>query len=525
MIIQERNGRPQIIVRIAVVEGEQQISFSAGGAFTVEDDCHSKTTPGRPGSVWTVRVEGGKPARFKYWVRTDLLRDAEEAERLLKARQAGDPGGRLFEAGQRLMHDGAVVMDNREYWICTGPHDTEEEAARLVGPMSESNPAALVVPELAGVPHGHVEVLDPDGINLCLGRRVRVQTGDPDGVILHGIPVGRDFHWEHREQLSFRGTIEFLVGNDGNLLAVNELPMEEYLVSVNSSEMDARSPLEFLKAQTVAARATILSTAGKHHRLEPFDLCNGDHCQCYYGVVREGQVSRQAVEETRNEVLISGGRICDARYSKVCGGIMEANEYVWPGEPIAYMRSGVDAPSAEAAAPWYPIDSEEKARSWIEARPEAYCNADVDDLPDYMAYALKYFRWRIALEREELEKIIEKKSGRSVGTLQELRPLARGHSGRISRLAVVGDEGMIILEKELEIRRVLSPSHLYSSCFVADYDRDEAGRIVRVTLSGAGWGHGAGLCQVGAAMMAVRGRTYDQILKHYYRGSELKRIL
>ena len=406
-----------------------------------------------------------------------------------------------------------------------GPEESEESAARRAGELSKTNPAAIVVPEMAGVPHGHVEVRDPDGMSLCLGRRVRVETAHPDGVVLHGIPVGRDFHWEHRERLSFRGTIEFLVGNDGKLLAVNELPMEEYLVSVNSSEMDARSPVEFLKAQTVAARATILATAGKHHRLEPFDLCNGDHCQCYYGVIREAPASRQAAEETANEVIISDGRVCDARYSKVCGGIMEANEYVWPGEPISYMRSGVDAPSPEEAGDLYPADTEEKARRWIEARPEAYCNADVEDLPDYMAYALKYFRWRVEIEREELEKIIEQKSGRGVGTLQELRPLARGHSARISRLAVVGSEGMIILEKELEIRRVLSLSHLYSSAFVVDYEKDADGTVSRIVLHGAGWGHGAGLCQVGAAMMAVRGRSCEEILAHYYPGSELKKIL
>jgi SpoIID/LytB domain protein len=380
---------------------------------------------------------------------------------------------------------------------------------------------------MSGVPLGHVEVLDPDGMTVCLGRRVLVEPQDGGEIVLHGVPVGRSFHWEHREKLSFRGNVEFLIGNDGLLLAVNELPMEEYLVSVNSSEMDARSPLEFLKAQTVTARSTILATAGKHHRQEPFDICNGDHCQCYYGAVREGEVSRKAVEQTMSEVLISDDQVCDARYSKVCGGIMEANEHVWRGPPISYMRSGVDAPTPEAAAGFYPIDSEEKARRWIESAPEAYCNPDVSDLPEYMAYALKYYRWRSVADRGELEKIIASKSGQSIGTLQELKPLARGASGRISRMAVVGSKGTLVLESELEIRRVLSRSHLYSSCFVIDYEyeKDAPDRIAKIVLRGAGWGHGAGLCQVGAAMMAVRGKTHDQILAHYYRGSTLQKLL
>jgi len=316
-----------------------------------------------------------------------------------------------------------------------------------------------------------------------------------------------------------------LLGNDGKLLAVNELPMEEYLASVNSSEMDARSPVEFLKAQTVAARSTLLSTAGKHHRLEPFDLCNADHCQCYYGVVREGRASHQAMEETSGEVLIASGRVCDTRYSKVCGGIIEANEHVWPGEPISYLRSGVDAPVPEAAGEHYPVNTEKKARKWIEAAPEAYCNPDVSDLPDYMAYALKYYRWQVSYGRQELEEIIEKKSGHKIGTLQDLKPLARGDSGRISRLIVSGTEGALALETELEIRRVLSMSHLYSSCFVLDFERDRHGQIEKIILRGAGWGHGVGLCQVGAAMMAVRGKKYDGILAHYYPGARLRKLL
>ena len=210
MNIKVEDGRPQIMARIAVVEGEEQVTFSGGGEFFIEDDCHTKRTSGQPGSTWTVRVEAGRPARFRYWVRTDLLRDAGKAQEVLKARQAGDPSSRLFQAGQKLEHDGTVVLDNREYWICAGPEETREAAAQRVSKLSETDPAAIVVPEMTGVPHGHVEVRDPEGMSLCLGRRVRVETDHPDGVILHGIPVGRDFHWEHRERLSFRGTIEFL---------------------------------------------------------------------------------------------------------------------------------------------------------------------------------------------------------------------------------------------------------------------------------------------------------------------------
>jgi SpoIID/LytB domain protein len=523
MRVEDRDGHPQLMVRIAVVEGEEHIRFETDRRFTVEDDCHSEKTEGKPGQVWEVRVKGGEAANYEYYIRTDLFHSEEQARQCLKERQDLGAPTSLLEAGHRLEYRGKLVLDNREYSVCLGPYASREEANAAMSDLKLEE-TALVLRHMTGVPRGHVEVVDSDGMVLCLGRRVVIWAPDDGQIILHDSPVGRTFHWEHREKLSFRGTVEFLLGNDGKLLAINELPVEEYLVSVNSSEMDARCPVELLKAQTVAARATILATAGKHHRQEPFDLCNGDHCQCYYGVVREGPASRKAMEETRGEVLISGDQVCDARYSKVCGGIIEAYEHAWRGGPISYMPSGVDAPSKEAAAGFYPIDSEEKARQWIEATPEAYCNPDVLDLPDYLSYARQYYRWKIPYDRMQLEEIIARKSGKKIGTLTDLKPLARGESGRISRLAVVGSEGTLVLESELEIRRILSESHLYSSCFVVDYDRAPDGQIEKIILRGAGWGHGVGLCQVGATMMAVRGIEYDQILFHYYPNSELKNI-
>jgi SpoIID/LytB domain protein len=203
---------------------------------------------------------------------------------------------------------------------------------------------------------------------------------------------------------------------------------------------------------------------------------------------------------------------------------MEANEHVWPGEAVSYMRSGVDAPSSKAAQGFYPISSEVKAREWIEAAPEAYCNPDVPDLPEYLSYAQEYYRWQVSYGRKELEEIIKRKSGHNIGLLKELKPLDRGESGRISRLAIIGSEGTLVLERELEIRCVLSESHLYSSCFVVDYRKDSQGQIEAIDLRGAGWGHGVGLCQVGATMMAVRGKSHDEILAHYYRDTSLKRI-
>ena len=361
---------------------------------------------------------------------------------------------------------------------------------------------------------------------------------------LFGVTIGDRFHWERKEDQTFEGNLILLLRNDGTIAAINEISVEDYLTSVISSEMSGAAPIEFLKAHAIIARSWLLAAldrkkkmketsgapAGKtsdkevirwYHREEHhlFDVCADDHCQRYQGITKiVSEQAEEAVRQTRGRVMIYRDEICDARYSKACGGITEEFDTAWDDQRVPYLRSVSDAPVTHP-----PIRTEEDASAWILSEPEAYCNIKDERLlerilSDSDRETKTFFRWKVEYPRQELEEILRGKSGFDFGTLQKIVPLRRGPSGRISRLEIVGSKKNIVVGKELEIRRWLSHSHLYSSAFVVTV---EAGRFI---FHGAGWGHGVGLCQIGAGVMATQGYSAEQILKHYFQDVEIKEI-
>jgi len=371
-------------------------------------------------------------------------------------------------------------------------------------------------------------------------------TASKDSIFtLFNVTVGNRFHWERKEDQSFQGDLILCPRKDGTITAINEIPLEDYLKSVISSEMSAEAPMEFLKAHAILSRSWLLAALDRKEKTKEvpirtekiiekegevmrwydredhdlFDVCSDDHCQRYQGITKI--VSRQAeeaVRETRGMVITFKDEICDARYSKACGGITEEFETAWDDKQAPYLTSILDAPVSHQ-----PIITEEEASAWILSEPEAYCNTKDEHLlgkilPDFDREIKSFFRWRVEYSRQELEEILREKSGFDFGTLQKIVTLKRGPSGRISRLKIIGSKRSIVVGKELEIRRWLSRTHLYSSAFVV---RVEADRFI---FNGAGWGHGVGLCQIGAAVMATRGFSAEQILKHYFRGIEIKKI-
>jgi len=250
-----------------------------------------------------------------------------------------------------------------------------------------------------------------------------------------------------------------------------------------------------------------------------FDVCADDHCQRYQGITKViSNQAEEAVQETLGMVITHQDQICDARYSKACGGLTEEFATAWDNKRVPYLTS-----ISDASIPHPPIKTEKEASSWILSEPEAYCNTKDKHLlekilPDFDRETKEFFRWRVEHSRKELEEILREKSGFDFGTLKEITPLCRGPSGRISRLKIVGSKRSMVVGKELEIRRWFSRSHLYSSAFVVVVEGD------RIIFHGAGWGHGVGLCQIGAAIMATRGFSAEEILKHYFRGIEIKKI-
>ncbi len=379
---------------------------------------------------------------------------------------------------------------------------------------------------------------------ICRSRSIKFTGQEGSAFSLFNVTIGNRFHWERTEDQTFHGNLILRLRKDGMVVAINEISLEDYLASVISSEMRGDAPVEFLKTHAILSRSWLLAALDhkkKNERSKPvgqttkkrgevlrwydredhdlFDVCADDHCQRYQGITKIGsEQADEAVRETRGIVITHQDEICDTRYSKACGGITEDFDTAWDSKRVPYLRS-----ISDASVPHRPITTEEEASAWILSNPEAYCGTKDERLlekilPDFDRGTKAFFRWRVETSRAELEEILREKSGFDFGTLQEIVPLHRGPSGRISRLQIVGSKRSMVVGKELEIRRWLSRSHLYSSAFIV---KAEAERFV---FHGAGWGHGVGLCQIGAAVMATRGSSAGGILNHYFRGVEIKKI-
>ena len=403
-----------------------------------------------------------------------------------------------------------------------------------------------------------------------------------DAFELLDVTIGINFHWERKEDQRFLGSLKIIVENK-KLTGINVIHVEDYLTSVISSEMSATASLELLEAHAVISRSWLLAQIHKNKEITEtqteysaftqtdeelirwydredhtrFDVCADDHCQRYQGITRAStEIVKQAIAATRGQVLTSDGKICDARFSKCCGGAFEEFQYCWEDVKYPYLTKQRDwsksttsyklpatnamqndsaAPvagssSLVADSPLPDLTQEAKAEHWIRTSPEAFCNTTDKKvlsqvLNNYDQETTDFYRWKVVYTQEELSALILKRSGIDYGQIIDLVPIARGTSGRLWKLKIVGTKKTLTIGKELEIRRTLSTSHLYSSAFVVDKeDISPEGIPARFILTGAGWGHGVGLCQIGAAVMGEQGYKYDAILLHYYIGASIEKL-
>ena len=369
---------------------------------------------------------------------------------------------------------------------------------------------------------------------------------------LKNVIIGVNFHWERKENQRFKGHLKLILEND-LITAVNIVSLEDYLTSVISSEMSVTSSEELLKAHAVISRSWLLAQIDKNKSLETskesyktsftdgneivrwwdredhdnFDVCADDHCQRYQGITKQStSLVRDVIKETHGQVMMYDNAICDTRFSKCCGGFMETFENVWDATPHPYLIGKADSKTITLKTP--NLSNEDKAVDWIKSKPVAFCNTTDERvlkqvLNDYDQETTDFYRWKVTYTQAELSALILKRSGIDYGDIIAILAIERGTSGRIIRLKIVGTEQVMIIGKELEIRRTLSESHLYSSAFVVETGEDnEEGVPSDFTLHGAGWGHGVGLCQIGAAVMADSGYKYEDILEHYYPGAMIE---
>jgi SpoIID/LytB domain protein len=398
--------------------------------------------------------------------------------------------------------------------------------------------------------NGRLILYDDEKIEVACATELQFQSLNNATFTLCDVKIGKDFHWEKNENQTFEGDIQFLA-TDGTVTATNKTGIESYLKSVISSEMNAEAPIEFLKAHAITSRSWLAAMLEQQKKSKNigisskrsqeindevirwydredhslFDVCADDHCQRYQGITKIiSKSAEEAVNATRGMFLVYDDRICDARFSKACGGRTELFENCWDDTLIPYLQSISD--SAETQKP---VMNEADAERWILSSPDVYCNTSDEKvltqiLPSFDQETTDFFRWKVEYSCEQLGEILRSKSGIDFGTIKDIVPLKRGPSGRVCKLKIIGTKRTLIVGKELEIRRWLSKSHLYSSAFIVKTERDAAGIPKKIILHGAGWGHGVGLCQIGAAVMAMKGSKSDKILKHYFGGAELKKL-
>ena len=398
---------------------------------------------------------------------------------------------------------------------------------------------------VTGEQHADVTADGQVAWNGTVADKVTFEPSENGFFELKGVTIGVNFHWERKENQRFSGALHLIVEN-GKLTSVNVLPVEDYLLSVISSEMSATASLELLKAHAVISRSWLLAQIDKNKRITEehedykaceeggedemikwydredhvnFDVCADDHCQRYQGITRQStERVRDAIKATWGEVLTYGGELCDARFSKCCGGVYEEFENCWEPKHYDYLEARRDG---EDEMNFPDLTKEAAAEEWILTSPKAFCNTTDAQilsqvLNNYDQETTDFYRWTVEYTQEELAALILKRSGVDYGQILDLQPVARGTSGRLYKLKIVGTKKTLTIGKELEIRRTLSPSHLYSSAFIVERHDVTDGVPGKFVLRGAGWGHGVGLCQIGAAVMGEKGHNYKEILLHYF---------
>lgn len=440
-----------------------------------------------------------------------------------------------------------MSVDTREPVITVGIADMQPGVTgRLNGNFLIEGTSLLSGPFHASADGTGILLFDEGNHPVAHSPSVRLVAQEGSTFRISDVTIGIRFHWERKEDQVFQGNLVLTARDAGNIAIINEIPLENYLVSVISSEMSGTAPHEFLRVHSIISRSWLLAALDRKNTAKTpakmtetdelirwynredhdiFDVCADDHCQRYQGITKIiSNMAADAVKRTRGHVLTYGDKVCDARYFKACGGITENYETAWEETPVPYLVSVSDSQGALA-----PVTSEDKAADWISDPPDAYCNTKdekllAEILPGFDRETTQFFRWKVEYSKGQLENVIREKSGIDFGTLKDLTPLERGPSGRIKRLRIVGSKQSIVIGKELEIRRWLSPTHLYSSAFVVSVKKGPDGQPEGFIFNGAGWGHGVGLCQIGAAVMAKKGFTAEEILGHYFTGAEIKKI-
>jgi SpoIID/LytB domain protein len=509
-----KDGQPILTVRIA--EGLDNVRIWSASPFTIASQSNGgveiPVSANRPVRFRLIEARASKSRTWIVAARVSGTKRAMLAGVLDTWRRRGfDP--RLFELGAIFGASGQTV-DKRSTIVALKSFDSEADAEREAAPLfSRYGLKPAFHPEIVAHPRGRFEIVGDGGDVIARMSDVAwVAATGPMPIEVAKVEYAKGYAWHGFADRAYRGRIYVTIDRAGKLAVVNAVPIESYLRGVIPSEIHPKAPDEALKAQAVAARGEALAKVGHRHIGDPFLLCAEQHCQVYSGTLKESAGTDRAIAATRGEVLMSAKGLVDTVYSANCGGHTEAKEYVWASEPDPVFRALPDLPpngKRRTAATTPPDDA--SLRKFLENPPNAYCGRNRNGKRDK-------FRWKQAFGLDELTRIVGEKN--PVGRVTGIEIVARGPSGRATELKIVGEKGEATVHRELPIRQALGG--LSSGLFVIDTERDDKGALARMTFSGAGWGHGVGMCQSGAIGMAESKRRYGSILGHYFRGVRLR---
>lgn len=519
---------PDPIIRVGLIEEYDRLSFSVKGEFEFIALSGKKIDCVEGENVkWTVAPDRTEEARAVFSILTTAFADRDSADELRKKLSTSDDQARIAEIGEEIYIDGRKVADNLKYRVLVGRYATEREAREHLDPYRDEF-APRVIRQIVRPATGTIDLWrESDGFTTPVEEGFRIiPLNNKCQVTIYDVREGTGFHWEREVDRTYPGIIEVRIDHRGLLMAFTEVSLETYLKGVVPSEMPASFPHEAMKAQAIAARSEVLAKIGVKHPNDPFDLCAHVHCQAYTGCTNEDERSSLAVDETRGQVLMKDGEVAEAVYSSSCGGHTEDKLNVWNPPPAEHLVGGWDTPdSLGDEFDKLDLTNEIDVQKWVNSKPAAWCNtAAFPKLPNILLKSEENFRWEVTYTRRELEDIIKRKSGEDIGQLIDVIPLGRGVSGRLLEIEIHGTKKNLRIQRELNIRATLSLKYLKSACFTINTEIGEDGKPVRFHLKGAGWGHGVGMCQVGAAVMATQSYKSKEILKHYYPGTTVEQI-
>jgi len=514
------------IVRIGLTEEYDRIDFSVSGEFDITD---------LTGSVimekvenlqrWHAVPETTKEARAVYSILVTAFAKRDGADKLRRSLIKKDYAARIVEVGSEVSIDGRAISNNVKYRVLVGRWNHERDARKSLDDFREEF-VPRVVRQVLKPSTGTLDIQNED---FTLAKRLNdgfriVPKSDDCQITLFDVREGTGFHWEREVDRVYPGILEIRVDHRGLLMALTELPLEEYLKGVVPAEMPASYPFESLKAQAIAARSETIAKIGLKHLNDPFDLCAHVHCQAYSGCSHRDDRASSAVDETRGQVLTLKSKVVESLYSACCGGHLEDKINVWNPPASPHLVSHWDSPDSKDFKE-YDLKREQDVEKWVEESPKVWCNIKGrKDVPNILLSSERSFRWEVEYTRRELESIINRKSGEDIGELLDIIPLLRGDSGRLMEIEIQATKKNLRVQRELNIRNALSEKYLRSACFSIETDVNEDGRPVTFRFKGAGWGHGVGMCQVGAGVMAHEKRKCNAILKHYYPGTSIEQV-